>query len=144
MIYTFPSYVPGIAVAIAVLAGAIAAFLLWRRKPGVFVLIAFGITISAGGIVAPMLAMDRVVLDDNKLEQTTGFWFAPTVKGFRFADVEFVTIGTARDRKNRKYEVWLVKLKNGQTQEIDPGDLWVKNDKDIIERLSAKGIEVRR
>ena len=40
-----------------------------------------------------MLALDRFVLDDQKLEQTTGFWFAPLTKGFRPADVEYVEIG---------------------------------------------------
>jgi hypothetical protein len=97
----------------------------------------------AGGVFAPMLAMDRVVLDDEKLEQTTGFWFAPTVKGFRFADVATIAIGTTRDRKNREVEVWRVKGRDGQTREIDPGDLWEINGQDIIRRLREKGIEVR-
>lgn len=144
MIYTFPSYVSGIVVAIAVLAAAIGAFLLWRRKALTLALIPFGVATLAGGIIAPMLALDRVVLDDQKLEQTTGFWFAPTIKGFRLTEVESVTIGTARNIKNREYQVWIAKMKNGDSQEIDPGDLWVMNGPDIIERLRAKGIEVRR
>ncbi|HTN85100.1 MAG TPA: hypothetical protein VL242_15485 [Sorangium sp.] len=144
MIYTLPSYIPGIAVAIAVIAVLVGALLLWGRKPLRFALIAFLVAAIAGGIFAPMLAMDRVVLDDQKLEQTTGFWFAPTVKGFRLADVAFVTIGTARGRKNRVVEVWIVKMKNGETREIDPGDLWEMNGEDIVRRLREKGIEVRR
>ncbi len=143
MVYTFPSYVPGIAVAVAALAATVGALLLWKRQPAVFALIAFGVSGLAGGFVAPMLAMDRVVLDDEKLEQTTGVWFAPTVKGFRLADTARVTIGTALDKKNRAYEVWIVKLKNGQTRMIDPGDLWEMHGPDIIERLRKKGIEVR-
>ncbi|WP_437825800.1 hypothetical protein [Sorangium sp. So ce1153] len=144
MIYTLPSYIPGIAVAIAVIAVLVGALLLWGRKPLRFALIAFLVAAIAGGIFAPMLAMDRVVLDDQKLEQTTGFWFAPTVKGFRLADVAFVAIGTARGRKNRVVEVWIVKMKNGETREIDPGDLWEMNGEDIVRRLREKGIEVRR
>ncbi|WP_437544944.1 hypothetical protein WME97_37610 [Sorangium sp. So ce367] len=144
MIYSFPSYVPGIAIAIAVLAASIGVLLLWRRQPLVVALIAFGVSAVAGGLFAPMLAMDRVVLDDEKLEQTTGFWFAPTVKGFRLAEVESVAIGTARDRKNREIEVWIVKGRDGQTREIDPGDLWEMNGQDILRRLGEKGIDVRR
>jgi hypothetical protein len=144
MIYRFPTYVPGIALAIAVLAASIGALLLWRRQPLTIALIAFGVAAVAGGVFAPMLAMDRVVLDDEKLEQTTGFWFAPTVKGFRFADVASIAIGTTRDRKNREVEVWRVKGKDGQTREIDPGDLWEMNGQDIIGRLREKGIDVRR
>ena len=144
MIYTFPSYVPGIAVAISVVAATIGGLLLWKRKTLILSLIALGISALVGGIVAPMLALDRVVFDDEKLEQTTGFWFAPTVKGFRLADVALVTISTARDRKNREYEVWIVTMKNGQRQEIDPGDLWEMNGPDIVERLRGKGIKVRQ
>ncbi|CAN97254.1 hypothetical protein predicted by Glimmer/Critica [Sorangium cellulosum So ce56] len=143
MIYSFPSYVPGIAIAVAVLAASIGVLLLWRRQPLVVALIAFGVSAVAGGLFAPMLAMDRVVLDDDKLEQTTGFWFAPTVKGFRLAEVESIAIGTARDRKNRKIEVWIVKGRDGQTREIDPGDLWEMNGQDILRRLREKGIDVR-
>ncbi|WP_437294913.1 hypothetical protein [Sorangium sp. So ce426] len=144
MIYSFPSYVPGIAIAIAVIAASIGVLLLWRRQPLVVTLIAFGVSAVAGGLFAPMLAIDRVVLDDEKLEQTTGFWFAPTVKGFRLAEVESVAIGTARDRKNREYEVWIVKGRDGETREIDPGDLWEMNGQDILRRLREKGIDVRR
>jgi ABC-type Fe3+-siderophore transport system permease subunit len=140
MIYTFPSYVPGIAIAVAALAAAIGALLLWRRKPLVLALIALGVSALAGGIIAPTLALDRVVLDDQKLEQTTGLWFAPTVKGFRLTDVTSVTISTARGYN----EVWIAKMKNGHSQEVDPGDLWEMNGPDIIERLRAKGIEVIR
>lgn len=144
MIYTFPSYVPGIAVVVALLAAIIGAVLLWKRKSLVHCLIAFGIAALAGGIVAPILALDRVVLDEEKLEQTTGFWFAPTVKGFRLADVEYITIGTARGRKNREYEVWIVKMKNSQVHEINPGDLWVMNGPDIVKQLRRRGIKVRQ
>jgi hypothetical protein len=141
MIYTFPSYVPGIAIAVAALAAAIGALLLWRRKPLVLALIALGVSALAGGIIAPTLALDRVVLDDQKLEQTTGLWFAPTVKGFRLTDVTSVTISTNRFGYN---EVWSARMKDGHSQDVDPGDLWAMNGPDIIERLRAKGIEVIR
>ena len=98
----------------------------------------------AGAIFAPALALDRVVLDDEKLEQTTGFWFSPTVKGLRLADTAVVTIGTELDRKGRTQEVWIITAKDGSTRTIDPGDLWEMNGADIIKRLREKGIEVRQ
>lgn len=143
MIYTFPRYVPGSVFAIAVIAVAIGALLLWKRKPPGLAWVAIAVGALAGGVFAPGMAMDRVVLDEEKLEQTTGFWFSPTVKGFRLADVESITINIARDRKDREYEVWEARLKNGRLQRIDPGDLWEMNGPDIIERLKAKGVEVR-
>jgi hypothetical protein len=35
-------------------------------------------------------------------------------------------------------------MKDGHSQDVDPGDLWEMNGPDIIERLRAKGIEVIR
>ncbi len=142
MTYTFPVYVPGAAVAVAVVAAFAGVLLLWMRKPLLLALAAFGVAAFSGGFIAPILALDRVVLDDEKLEQTTGFWFMPTVKGFRLADVELITITIKRDRKNREREVWVVTTQDGRTQEIDPGDLWELNGADIIKRLREKGIEV--
>jgi len=144
MVYTFPTYVPILVAVVAVLAAAVGAVILWLRKPWSYALVAFAVSALVGGILAPGLMLDRVVLDDEKLEQTTGFWFAPTVKGFRLADVVAVTIGTKQNSRGREYEVWLVHRTNGQTQEFDPGDLWEMNGADIIERLRAKGIQVRQ
>ncbi len=111
MIYRFPSYVPGIALAIALSPRRSARLLLWRRQPLTIALIAFGVAAVAGGVFAPMLAMDRVVLDDEKLEQTTGFWFAPTVKDFVSLRSHPSRLATAEDRKNREIEVWIVKMR---------------------------------
>ena len=82
-------------------------------------------------------------VDDEKLEQTTGFWWSPTVKGFHFAEVESVSIVMARGPKNREYEAWVVTLKDGGTRQIDPGDLWDMNRADIVRRLRLKGVEVQ-
>jgi len=143
MIYTHPVHVIGIAIGISVVAALIGGFLLWKRKVLILALAALGVSAMAGGIFVPLLIMDRVVLDDEKLEQATGFWFAPNVKGFGLADVVLVTISTGHDRYSGMHEVWVVTMKDGQTKEIDPGDLWEQNGPDIISRLRDKGIEVR-
>ena len=144
MTYSLPSYVPGIAFAVAAIAAGVGLYLMGRGKPLASALTAFGIALLAGGIIGPMLALDRVVLDDEKLEQTTGFWFAPNVKGFRLAEVASLTITTEFGRKNLEYEVWTAQLKNGGVKQVDPGDLWEINGVDIAQRLRKRGIEVRR
>jgi hypothetical protein len=53
-----------------------------------------------------------------------------------------VQIGTATGRKNREYEVWIVRYKNGTTETIDPGDLWILHRADIIARLRDRGLTV--
>lgn len=144
MTYSFPAYVSGIAFAIAALAALVGLILLTCRKPLAAALSLFGVAVLAGGIIGPMLALDRVVLDDHKLEQTTGFWFAPTVKGFQLDEVASLTITVVRGRKDLDYEVWTAQMKNGGSKQVDPGDLWEMNGADIIERLRKRGIEVRR
>jgi hypothetical protein len=142
MVYTFPTYIVWICIAVAVITGVAAVPLLLARQWRYGVVAAI-ISLLAGFLFAPCIAMDRVVLDDEKLQQTTGFWFSPTIKGFRLAEVKQVEIGTARDRKNREKMVWNVTYKDGRSEQIDPGDLWEMNSRDIAERLRAKGIDIR-
>lgn len=142
MIYTFPIYIPAAAAAVAVVAAVFALLCLISRPWRVAAIPCGLVALFAGGLIAPILLMDRVVLNEKKLEQTTGFWFSPTVKGFPLADVESVTIRTATDRRNRRYEQWYVSYKDGSSEAIDPGDLWVLNGQDIANRLRQKGIVV--
>ena len=144
MVYSFPPYITAIPIVIAIVAALVGMILLVKRKPVLYWLGAFAVAAVAGVIFAPMIALDRVVLDDEKLEQTTGFWFAPTVKGFRLADAFSVTIRNEPNRKGRETEVWIITMKSGQTQRIDPGDLWEMNGDDIAARLEEKGIIVVR
>ncbi|HBC85446.1 MAG TPA: hypothetical protein DCZ94_00680 [Lentisphaeria bacterium] len=99
MIYTFPIYVPGIPAFIAVIAAISGIYLIIRKKTFIITAIPVSIAVMTGVFAAPMLALDRVILDDEKLEQTTGFWFFPTVKGFRLADLSSILIGTRTDLK---------------------------------------------
>jgi hypothetical protein len=54
-----------------------------------------------------------------------------------------VQISTAIGRKNREYEVWIVRYKNGFAETIDPGDLWIRHRADIIARLRERGLILR-
>jgi hypothetical protein len=56
------------------------------RVRGRLAVLAVAVAAFAGGILAPTQALDRVVL----------------------------TMGTVTDRRNREYEVWDVRLKDGQ------------------------------
>lgn len=140
MTYTFPFYFPAGAVLISLIALAAGIILILKKASLRAIIIAFFFAAMAGGVFAPLLFMDRVVLDEEKLEQTTGFWWSPSVKGFRLADVESVRMGKDRDRKNREFEVWIVRYKNGSIETIDPGDLWEMNGDDIRARLRLRGI----
>ncbi|NOT24634.1 MAG: hypothetical protein HOP16_00905 [Acidobacteria bacterium] len=137
MTYSFPAYVP-ILIACGAAVVALAGIVLFLRIkdwriPRVLLLVAA----FAGGIFAPSMARDRVVLDDTHLEQTTGFWFLPNITAFELDAVSSVYL-TNRDDD----EVWVVQFKDGSTQEFDPSDLWETNGRDIAMRLRTRGIAV--
>lgn len=142
MTYSFSIWIPATAAAIAIMAAAIGVFLYVRKRSRDALIICGFIAALAGGLLAPMLAMDKVVLDERKLEQTTGFWFDPTVKGFSLEHLSSITIETVRAKKNRSHDVWIGTLDDGSRHEVDPGDLWDMNGEDIALRLRARGIRV--
>jgi hypothetical protein len=128
------------------------------------VLIAFGIRsfvrrgflrwwlVVGGALVAfflgPTLFMDRIVVDDQGITHTTGFWFAPTVKGFDFAEIDGVRIRTERVRTRpggaANQDFWYFINKTGESRRLVPGDLWSANDDEILRHLRVRGVEVSR
>ena len=142
MTYSFPLWVPATAVLVALVPAAIGivAFVRTRSREALGILMLVASLVA--GVIAPMLALDRVVIDEQKLEQTTGFWFSPTVKGFPLANLSSISIETARDRKDRPYDLWVGTYANGTVLKVDPGDLWDLNGEDIARRLRARGISV--
>ncbi len=142
MIFSFPWYLAIIPAAVSGLLLLIA-FLLWGRVRALAVLVGiFGALI--GSVFGPMLFLDRVSVDEQRVVQRTGFWFAPTVKGFALENVDLVRITTGRDLKNRPIELWIAESTNGEIIEIDPGDLWEQNGAVIVRYLREQGIPVVR
>ncbi len=113
-----------------------------RGRPRAALFVCLGAAAFLGIGIVPGIVLDRVVFDDEKLEQTTGFWFAPTVKGFDLADVSSITISNERDHRNRRREIWTVAYRDSTTSRINPGDLWEMNGPDIMRRLRARGIVI--
>lgn len=142
MVYTFPPHLIVIPLLVAGIGAIAGYYFLTKRFPRKFSNVAFGICLLSGGILAPSMAKDQVVLDGEKLEQRTGFWFAHTVKGFRHSAVQSIRIATAHDHKQRPFEIWIVNTRDGRSNEIDPGDLWIRNRDDIIDRLRKLGVEI--
>jgi hypothetical protein len=117
--------------------------ILYRRRMAACIGFLVG-AVLLGGFLAPMMYLDRVVVTLEKIEQTTGFWWSPTVKGFAYSGVALVRITTARDRRGRSFEMWEVHYKDGAVKEIDPGDLWVVNGAEIVSLLRKYNVSVER
>jgi hypothetical protein len=86
--------------------------------------------------------MDSVEVGESGIEQTTGFWFSPNVKGIKFTDLIEVTLTTELNRNNRPAEIWYAKYSTGEVIRVDPGDLWDLNTREIVEYMIQSGIRV--
>ena len=143
MTVTFPFLIsmipPGIALVMFLVGLAF-----WRYvAPGLGVVVSV-VGVFFGLLFGPMLFMDRVLVDDTRIEQSTGFWFSQTKKGFHFDDLKRVRITTGRDLKGREIELWVAEYESKPPVEIDPGDLWESHGASIVDHLQALGIDVVR
>lgn len=139
----FPPYIALIPVAIATAALPLGLILFIKVSKLLGALIgAFGI--AFGLLFGPMLLTDRVMVDEQRIQQNTGLWFAQTEKGFDFDGIERVTITTGRDLKGRSIELWIAEYADRPSVQIDPGDLWESNGEAIARHLNSLGIEIVR
>ena len=142
MTLTFPVLISLIPAGIATILLALGWYV-GRKAPDLGVIVMF-IAALFGVVFGPMLFLDRVVVDETRIEQTTGFWFDPTVKGFDFDDLSRIVITTGRDLKGREIEIWVAEYNRRESVQIDPGDLWATNGSRIVSFLRSNGISVLR
>lgn len=143
IVFQFATWVVAIPFVIAGIAATVAIFCFVKGLKAPAVMASF-VVLLAGGIFGPSMLRDRVVVSSDEVQQTTGFVFAPTVKGFRFEDVSYVHITRkVTDAKGRINMVWEIHEKSGATRDIDPGDLWETNSSEIAALLKRRGVEFR-
>lgn len=104
---------------------------------------ALGLTALSVAVVPSML-QDGVKVTPTGVWQTTGFWFAPTRKGFDFAEVAEIEIGSrpARDGVALE-EIWYVHRRDGRTELLDPGDVWERGARWITPAIRRAAIPLR-
>lgn len=122
---------------------AVGGYVLQRYKQAAC-LILYAAAAFIGLVFGPMLFLDRVEVTSEGITQTTGFWFVPTVKGFRFAEVESVRIETELTRNGLPNDIWRVRKHDGTVQRLNPGDLWEANTDRILPVLTQRNILVSR
>lgn len=149
MVFTFPWYLAILLPLLFLGIGLVGVFS-WRRgnriRGAMAAAVGFGFLVTAG----PSMLIDRVVVDDSGIHQSTGFWFNPTEKGFRYDEVESITLFN-EIRRNTKgarlvggvaNELWRIHLKRGETRILDPGDLWAFHTEEMLPVLQGRGIAV--
>lgn len=129
-----------IALPLAVALGALVV-MVWQKRAWVRIAVAVVALplLMCGGCLSPSIAADRVRVGDTGVEQTTGFWFSPTRKGFEWVDVVRVDI-----HPRPGGALWHLHPRAGAPRAFDPGDLWDECAQEIIvDRLRRRGVEVR-
>lgn len=141
MTYSLPTYLVAIPFAVTFLCLISIVLLLTIWRPVVqLAFIPLIIGLVAGGIFGPMMAMDSVKIDDRRIQQKTGFWFDPTIKGFEFDGLRYIEIRRMKDRHGLAADIWV----GYYGIEVDPGDLWAMNEDAIADEIGKLGIEVKR
>ena len=145
MTYHLPTYLVAIpfAIAFCCLVLIVLLFTVWRS---VFLLsfVPLIIGLFAGGVFGPMMAMDQVKIDHLRIQQKTGFWFDPTIKGFDFDGLQFIEIRRQKSKHGIAADIWIGHYEGDRHLEVDPGDLWAINEESIAEELRKREIKVRR
>lgn len=141
IIITFSSGVLAIPFGVAAV-GTVVAIVFSFRREWVYASVSMLVALVAGLVFGPSMLNDQVVITNDRIEQSTGFAWSPTVKGFEFDEVSYVHITVKpTGPKQRLNEVWEVHYHNGSTHDIDLGDLWEGNSNKIVHLLTERGVE---
>ncbi len=127
----------------AVVVAAVVVYVRGIENPKATLII--GGTVLAVLAIVPGIWMDTVTVGPDGVTQRTGFWFAPTVKGFRFDEVSELSIERRQVKRRRGPDtrnIWVLRRRDGSTREIDPGDLWEQATPYIIGKMRERGIRV--
>ncbi len=139
-VFRFPLAILAIPVVVCVVC-AILGILCFRkreaRRLSYFLLAA---ALIAGGLFAPAMFGDRIIVSPQEIATTTGFWFAPTREGFVYQDVLRVRVTTYYDLKNRACPAWEVYYRDGHARLIQLSDLWAQHANHIIDLLQGYGV----
>jgi len=139
-VFRFPLAILAIPVVVCVVC-AILGILCFRkreaRRLSYFLLAA---ALIAGGLFAPAMFGDRIIVSPQEIATTTGFWFTPTHEGFVYQEVLRVRVTTYYDLKNRACPTWEVYYRDGHARLIQLSDLWAQHSDHIIDLLQGYGV----
>ena len=143
-VFAFPLYISLIPVVVAVLCLALGILCFRKRDVRRLSYFVFAIALIAGGLFAPAMLQDRIVVSPLQIATTTGFWFSPTREGFTYRDVRHVRVTTCRDLKGRVGPAWEVHYRDGRVHLIELSDLWVRHSEHIMDSLRDYGVSISR
>lgn len=100
----------------------------------------FLLSLTFGGLLAPAMILDRIVVGPEELLADKGLWFSREPVGFHYSEVHFIKITTYQDTKGRSLPAWDIHYKAGLVRQIPLGDLWSSKAGRIMTLLRARGV----
>ena len=100
-VFRFPLAILAIPVVVCVVCAILGILCFRKREARRLSYFFLAAALIAGGLFAPAMFGDRIVVSPQEIATTTGFWFAPTREGFVYQDVLRVRVTTYYDLKNR-------------------------------------------
>ena len=143
VVFKFSTAVLAIPFAVAAL-GVVAMIACWLKGKRTPALALLALAMFSGLLIGPMMVADRVRVWSDHVEQTTGFLWSPTKKGFRYEDVSFVHVTQKPQGPQGDISlVWEIHENDGSLRDIDLGDLWEANSEEITALLKKYGVKFR-
>lgn len=143
-VFAFPLYISLIPVVVAVALLVLGTLCFRKREARRLGYFMFAGALIAGGIFAPAMLQDRIVVSPQEITMTTGFWFSPTREGFTYQDVRDIRVTTFRDPKGRVGPAWDVRYGDGRVHQIPLSDLWSRHSGRIMALLQSHGVVFTR
>jgi hypothetical protein len=143
-VFSFPLAIALIPVVVCIICTVLGILCFRKRELRRFGYMILAIALIAGGLFAPAMLRDRIIMSPREIATTTGFWFAPTREGFTYQDVQHVRVTTCRDPKGRVCPAWEVHYRDGKVHLIQLSDLWVRHSEHIMTSLQGFGVSFSR
>jgi len=104
--FRFPPAILAIPVVVCVVCAILGILCFGKREARRLSYFFLAAALIAGGLFAPAMFGDRIIVSPREIATTTGFWFAPTREGFVYQDVLRVRVTTYYDLKTARCPAW--------------------------------------
>ena len=100
---------------------------------------AFVFALVMAVVLIPGMMHLEVRITDDRLMQTTGFWWDESVREFPFDQIEAIREGTHPGRFGPEV-VWFIEWRGGRGERFRPCDLIAENSEFVAEELRKRGV----
>jgi hypothetical protein len=146
-IFRFPIAIILVAIVVTLASGVASIIALRRHHTRRHVLKLFALTLVAGLVFTPTLVISRIVVANDHLEETIGFWPIGSSKYLAYHDIAFIHPETVHSEtgvmKRSPGRIWHVQDIHGQSMRIQLSNLWELHESAIKSSMQQYGVVFR-